>query len=162
MRTIILPGYSLKNKDWAEEVARELSTNGLQSTVHEWKHWTSGSFSLIFEVNKLLGKIGNGKINILAKSIGTRVFVKLLDKIPSQINKVILCGIPTKENGVYQILQTFPADNIVVFQNTKDPLASFSEIKKIFDKINPKIKVVEKDRSDHSYPYPKDFIKFLS
>jgi len=96
MQTIILPGYSLHNKGWAEEIAKALSVSGFELTVHNWKHWGSCSFSESYEVNKLIEEIGDG-----------------------------------------------------------------SEIKSMFNKINLEIKVVEKDRPGHSYPYPKDFLKFL-
>lgn len=128
MKTIVLPGYSLRNKDWALEIAR-------------------------------------GRVNVIAKSVGTMVAMHLLAEIPEQINKIILCGIPSvseeRKNLFAAYLADFPAKEIIVFQNTKDPLASFEEVKDFMKDVNPKIKVIEKNRSDHNYPYFEDFNDFL-
>ena len=166
MKTIILPGYSLHNKDWALEIKKELEL-GHNVLVHEWRHWSSGSFSLVKEIDAIIKKFGEEKINIIAKSVGTRVAMYLIAKIPNQINKVILCGIPTRGESetakkTYASGLSLPSPSqVIVFQNTNDPFASFATIEKFIHSINPKIKVIEKPRSDHHYPYPEDFQKFL-
>ena len=53
-------------------------------------------------------------------------------------------------------------ENIIVFQNSHDPFATYEEVKKFMVKVDPKIKVVEKERTDHNYPYFEDFQLFLS
>lgn len=169
MRTIILPGYSPHNKEWAYEVKDNLDL-GHEVLVHEWKHWGSPSlsFSLRNEVESILGKIkGDNKINIIAKSVGTRVVMYLTPEISKQIKKVILCGIPTRGKSESAIkiytngLSHLSPTQVICFQNTKDPFARFSEIEKFIHSINPKIKMIEKPRSDHHYPYAADFQKFL-
>jgi len=167
MRTIILPGYSLSNREWAEEIAKRLPAK-----IHIWKHWETGEqkdFSLQNEVQKVLSEIGDSNVNIIAKSIGTLVAVTLLDKIAPQIQKIILCGIPTafiKDNRLedksYLLLKDFPSENVLIIQNKKDPLATYNQIKEMFSKINPKIKVIEGNRENHSYPFYSDFESFLS
>ena len=157
MKTIILPGYSLHNKDWAEEMA---------GTVHYWRHWkTGGSFSLRYELEKILTEIGKNKVNIIAKSVGTGVLMHLLPKIKNQVEKIILCGIPTVSDENKRLFTTslsaFPVENVVCFQNTKDPFATFKEVDKFMREVNKKIRVIEKPRSDHNYPYFEDFEKFL-
>lgn len=171
MKTIILPGYSLSNREWAEEVKKKLGDKN-KAFVHEWKHWVTGEqkdFSVENEGKKILSEVENGNVNIIAKSIGTLVAVTLLDKIASQINKLILCGIPNafiKDNKLddksYFGLKKISSDKVTVFQNQKDPVASYEEIKEMFSKIDPQIKVIKKDREDHSYPYYSDFEKILS
>ena len=42
MKTIILPGYSLRNKEWAYEVKDNLDLEH-EVIVHEWEHWPSTS-----------------------------------------------------------------------------------------------------------------------
>lgn len=75
MKTIILPGYSLKNKDWAETIAKEMKL-GHKILVHNWKHWTKGgSLSQKYEVEKILVEIGNDDVNIIAKSVGTLIAI---------------------------------------------------------------------------------------
>lgn len=166
MKTVILPGYSPHNRQWAVDIKKDLNL-GHEVLVHEWKHWSGkGSLSVSYEVGKILEKLGNGKVNVIAKSVGTRIALQLVAKIPGQINKVILCGIPTKgESEVakknYASLGGLSPTRVIVFQNTKDPFANYKIIKKFVGSINPKIKVIEKPRSDHHYPYSGAFQKFL-
>ncbi len=167
MKTIILPGYSPHNRDWAIELKKDMDL-GHEILMHEWRHWRQGSFSVPREIKSILIKVGKEKINLIAKSVGTRVAMHLVAKIPGQINKVILCGIPTKgeSNTAKQTysegLASLSPTQVIVFQNTKDPFANYKDIEKFIHSINPKIKVVEKSRSDHNYPFSEDFEKFLT
>ena len=161
MLTIILPGYSERNKEWGEKTAKDLNAK-----LHYWKHWDNSlSQSLRNELPKILEEIGNNDVNILAKSDGTMVTMHVLAEIPEQINKIILCGIPSVSNERLNLfkdsLTDFPTGDIIVFQNEKDPLGSFEEVKNFMSKVNPKIKVVKMPRSDHHYPYPEEFRRFL-
>ncbi len=159
VRTIILPGFSVSNREWAYDLKEKLGDMSI--IVHEWRHWQEGgSLALYYELDKILKKVAKEKINILAKSVGTRVAMNLIQKIPKQINKVILCGIPSLSEA-YNYLSNFPARKVIVFQNTKDPLGNFSEVEEFIHRINKDIKVVEMPRNDHSYPYPSEFSKFL-
>lgn len=173
METIILPGYSLRNKEWAESIGErlKLKTNNTlrdksETIIHHWKHWTEGSMSVKYEVEKILEEAGADDLNIIAKSVGTMIAMHLLAEIPKQIQKVILCGIPSvgeeRRSLFKKVLAGFPAKKIIVFQNEKDPLGSYEEVKKFMAKVNPKIKVIKMPRSDHHYPYPEEFRKFLS
>ncbi len=167
MKTLILPGYSLSNRPWAEEVKKTVD----DSSVHEWKHWITGEqkdFSVKSEVAKVLNEIGESRVNIIAKSIGTLVAATLVKEIAHQLNKVILCGVPNAfledndlEDKPYFNLKSLNPENILVIQNDKDPLASYNEVKEMFSKINPKIKIIKKDRGDHNYSYYSDFKSFL-
>lgn len=164
MKTIILPGFSLHNKDWAEEVASFL---GKDTVVHNWLHWKTDSLSLSLrkELESIVKEIDSGVINIIAKSVGTMVTMRLLLLIPAKIEKIILCGIPSVSEERKKLFTTplpdFNPKNIIVFQNTKDPFASYEEVKKFMKDINSKIQVIEKERSDHNYPYFKDFKNYL-
>lgn len=166
MLTIILPGYSLKNKDWAESIANEMEL-GHKVLVHNWKHWTKGgSLSQKFEVEKILAEIGKDDVNIVAKSVGTLIAMLVLLKVSGNVNKIILCGIPSissQRKDVFKIaLKDFPKNRIVCFQNAKDPFVSYKEVVKFMREVDPKILVIEKPRSDHHYPYPEEFVKFLT
>lgn len=171
MKTVILPGVSIRNREWAEEIQDKLTANGLQTTVHEWEHWKTGEKEKFFakeDIEAALGEIGGERVNIIAKSYGTYIAIEVLAKIKNQINKLILCGIPLgflSENKLgddkYKNLASFPADKIMCMQNEGDPVASYKQIKEFVGKINSEIKVVKKDREDHHYPYPEDFIGFL-
>lgn len=171
MKTIILPGYSEHNREWAYEIKKEMGLD--EVVVHEWGHWVQGSFSLEKELERVIEEISkireirDGKINIIAKSVGTSVAMYLLQEVSKQINKLVLCGIPI--NGFSEerkelfrtSLPRFNAEKMIVFQNSKDNLGSFAKVERFVHSIDPKIKVVEKPRSDHHYPYPEDFREFL-
>lgn len=166
MKVIILPGYSPRNKEWAYEIKEELEPNH-EVIVHEWKHWREGSFSLKGELNAIGKKIAKDKVGIIAKSVGTRVCMNLIPQSNDLIEKIILCGIPVKGDSktakdIYSFgLSNMDSSKVVVFQNTKDPFADFNEIRKFIGSINKNIKVIEKPRRDHHYPYSDDFIGYL-
>lgn len=161
MKTLILPGFSLGNKKWAEELDIP------EKVVWNWAHWESGiesDFDENKEALKVKTQFENDSVNILAKSIGTFVLMKLLN-LGFTPAKFILCGVPLKvikEKGVEQDYQIL-SKNIpeLVIQNTQDPLGSFTEVSEFIGGINPKITVISKEADNHSYPYPDEFNKFL-
>ena len=58
IKTIILPGLSPHNKDWADDTAGQLTSNRFLSIVHNWRHWSKGgSLNLNYEIRELLKKI---------------------------------------------------------------------------------------------------------
>lgn len=166
MKAIILPGYSESNKQWVLSLIKEMDIRH-KVLVHEWRHWTSGGFSLNYELGELEKEAGDDEISILAKSVGTSVAMNLLAK-GIHVNKLILCGIPfrgfqdERKKLFKDNLTDFPTENVIVFQNSKDPLGNFSVVERFIHSINPEIKVVEKEAGNHHYPYSKDFQEFLS
>ena len=160
MITLILPGYSAKNKVWTEEVAKRLNISGEIRPIY-WDHWTEPN--KIFKPKakaRILSDISRNKIvNIIAKSVGTLVASYIVEKIPMQIGKVVLCGIPIKslsEEDIKQVSKIFP-EKSTVFQNDNDPLGSSEEVKKLF----PNFKVIEKSSDTHDYPYFEEFNNYL-
>lgn len=166
MKTIILPGFSPGNKDWAEEIKSQLNLSH-PVLVHYWKHWETGTsnLSVKYEVSEIIKEIGKEDVNILAKSVGTMVSMHLLDKLKGQVKKIVFCGVPSVSEQRLKLykkaLSGFPSEKIVCYQNEKDPWANFSEVKTFLGKINPKIRVIKKERKDHHYPYPEDFQNFI-
>ena len=167
MRTIILPGYSPGNKDWAYDIQRKLQIDQV-ILVHEWGHWKEGgSFSLPREAQEIIDEIEGDKVNIIAKSVGTRITMHLIPKMVNQIEKVILCGIPTKFQSykpkeLYtKGIKLLSPNDVLVIQNTNDPFSNFLTVNEVVKEINPKIKVIEGNVSGHNYPYIEEFQKFL-
>lgn len=169
MRTIFLPGFSVSNKEWAEEVKVEIGDKtGIE--IHQWPHWQTGEAKpgwIDGQVDKILEDIGNQKVNILAKSIGTLVAVRMLNKNTEIADKVLLCGVPLAafqegDEASYDILGRLPAEKVLVIQNENDNVGSFEKVKRMFEKINPKIRVIARIRDDHHYPYSSDFGQFLT
>lgn len=168
MVTFILPGGSAHNKEWAETTAGQLKLDHEIRPVF-WSHWDDPSkvFDPKEKVRLIVDVARQNQINLIAKSIGTLVASYIIEKVPDRIQNVIFCGIPLNDinesdKEVYRkVLSDFPADKIIVFQNMDDPHASFDQVKDFLIKINPEIKVTEKDRSDHEYPYYQEFSEFL-
>lgn len=139
MQVLVIPGYSISNKEWAKTTAQKLG-----GQTFEWTHWTNpnSKFDPQNEAQKIIKIIGDTKINLVVKSIGTYVLMLALDKI--KINKLIICGIcindlNEKELESYKILKDFDYKKVIVFQNSDDKHGSFNEVKSFLASINPHI-----------------------
>ena len=159
--TYILPGYSPRNKDWAEEVAKNLKVEGQVRPVF-WEHWTDPEYKFRpKEKADLLARHAKGEsINIVAKSIGTLVASYIIDLVPNKINKAIFCGIPvndigTKDTDFIKAQIKNLGDKIVIYQNENDPHGAFGQVKDFG-------KVYLKAGSDHDYPYYEEFDSYLT
>lgn len=166
MKTIVLPGFSEHNREWAEEIKAKVKLNHLIEVIY-WEHWSKGGgLKLAREKKKILDLVGEDKLNLIAKSVGTRVTMAILPLLQNQIEKIILCGIPSisvdYKEAAKKAFADFPSSKVICFQNTKDPFARFAEVKVFMKDVNPNIQVVEKPRKDHNYPYFEDMERFLS
>lgn len=167
MKTIVIPGYSTKNKEWAYEVKKELHDFDIE--VYEWKHWSNAAvkFSARDEAKNIKNMVGEERIDIIAKSIGTLAISLAISKEKLNVNKIIFCGIPVNdisddEKGEYRILSDLPSGKIVVFQNSEDEHGSFEELRRFLSQINPNIEIKETPGRTHDYPYYEDFKNFLN
>jgi predicted alpha/beta hydrolase family esterase len=167
MRTIILPGFSIKNREWAEEIKKNLDVT-FPTTVYYWKHWETNKTENDWINQEAQRVLINTQevVNIIAKSIGTVVAMVVLKLKPDSVNKIILCGVPIRDflkgdEKYYEILTGFPSEKFICFQNKEDKHGSYKEVKKFLLSINQKLDIVSKPRSDHEYPYAKDFMDFL-
>lgn len=169
IHTLILPGFSLKNKDWSEDVQRHLNL-GKNSEVIYWRHWQTGNnsdFHLDYESQQISHKVLNKNYNILAKSVGTLVAMKVIRHSPTLLNKLILCGIPINDLNDedfedYKILHEVNKYKVTVFQNSTDPHGSYEQLKQFLGKIDENFKIIEKPRDDHDYPYFEDFVRIIN
>lgn len=166
MTTLILPGFSASNKEWAEEVAKGLMLDGQIRPIF-WDHWTEPekTFNPKLKAELLIRHSKGEKLNLIGKSVGTLVASYIVKEIPGQINKVILCGIPSTSDKRFEFYKEsfgkLPPEKIICFQNENDPLGSLDDVKEFMKRVNPKIKVVSMPRSDHDYPFYEDFNTFL-
>ncbi|MFH1970820.1 MAG: alpha/beta hydrolase [Patescibacteria group bacterium] len=165
MKTIILPGFSAHNKEWTDDLKKNLKLSH-QIEIIDWEHWKSGGgLKLKKEMEKIDRIVEKDKFNIIAKSVGTMVALRAIDKYKKQVNKVILCGIPSisdKRMDIFKsLIKDFDHNNIICFQNSFDPFVSFKDLKSKIHKINSKITVSEKSAKNHDYYYFEDFQKFL-
>lgn len=164
MQTIILPGFTLKNLKWVDEVSNNLEVEGIIRPIH-WDHWKdeSNKFDAKEKAIVIARHARGEKINIIAKSIGTLVASLIIQKIPDQIDKVIFCGIPINDLSEDDALQIKKAigltkDRIVVYQNSNDPHGSFQQIKGFELEFN----LIEKPSYNHDYPYFEEFNDYLT
>lgn len=165
MKTIILPGFSPQNRDWANEVKDSLKS---EAYIHEWKHWETGEnkdFDLQKESRKVIELIGDNEIKIIAKSIGTLIAAGILPEIHNKLEKLILCGIPVNdlsedELKAYDNLTILDPNKIIVIQNKDDNHGTLAQVQELLRNLN--IEIREKPRDDHHYPYYEDFKKILS
>lgn len=163
--TFILPGGSVKNRQWLEETAEELMVDGYIRPIY-WEHWIDPDDKFDKpEKAYLIVKHAKGEpINIIAKSIGSLVTAFVIQKISNQINKVIICGFPLTDvndsdrDFIIKSLAGLKPEKLIVFQNSDDPHGSFKEIRSL---LPDSIKMISKVRSDHEYPYYSDFNDFL-
>ncbi len=166
--TFILPGYSPRNREWAEEVAKSLKISGEVRPIF-WDHWTDPIQTLRpKEKAELIVRLASkkGQINIIAKSVGTLIAAYIARAIPDRIEKVVLCGVPStslmRQKIFGDAFSNFPPEKIIVYQNDGDPFKKPDEIKTFFSKINTNIKVIAKPRRDHNYPYYEEFNAYLT
>lgn len=163
----ILPGFSIKNKDWAENTKKELEPR-LSTEVIYWKHWVTGKPEqdwLHKEALKIKDQVGESSVSIIAKSIGTAISSILLSQ-NTNIDKLVLCGIPINDllpdtANFYQSLKNFSPSKFLAFQNTNDPHGTSAQIRTFLNSLNPSLRLIEKQSADHEYPYASDFLEFL-
>lgn len=164
MQTLILPGYSEHNKNWVDDVAKNLKSVHIIRPFY-WMHWTDSTskFNSSEKAELIIKHIKEDKINIIAKSIGTLVASKIINQISNKIEKIIFCGIPLTSlseddlNIIKSAIQIID-NKFIGFQNISDPHGSFDEVK---SHLGSGI-ILPKDRSDHEYPYFDEFNKFLT
>ena len=168
MITLILPGFSPHNRQWADDVAKHLRAKNKDALPHYWEHWSTGkNYSLVKEIAAILEEIDNKKINIIAKSVGVMTALFLILKIPERTGKVILCGIASvakeeRKDLLREALGHVSVKNILCIQNEKDKFVPFADAETFYHSVDPKLKVISKPRSDHHYPFFEDFLEFLA
>lgn len=157
---LVLPGFSIKNKEEAEAIASALSAKGEKVYVHNWRHWIENIEWNPQEELRLIRLNITEPFSIVAKSIGTYIAAgMLLQNVPG---KLILMGIPindlTKEElDVYFNLGKI--QNFSVIQNTQDPHGSAEQVRELLSGLN--YKLITKESTDHSYKYPTDVLTEL-
>lgn len=166
MRTLVLPGYSKHNKKWAYDITEKVHLDQLIE-VHEWRHWQEGTMDTEYEVEQVIEKVAGDSVNIIAKSIGTRVAMLVIPRAINSIRKLVLCGIPTKgtkeeiKNIYEKGLREMHSKDVLVIQNSEDPFAPYDTVKLLLEKIDPNIKIIRKEARNHEYPYFEEIEAFL-
>ncbi|HCR35733.1 hypothetical protein A2130_02940 [Candidatus Woesebacteria bacterium GWC2_33_12] len=86
MQTLILPGYSAKNKVWVDETAKNLKFDGIIRPFY-WAHWTDDTkkFDANEKANLIIKHLHGEKADIIAKDEGLEIANIIKSEIPDQI-----------------------------------------------------------------------------
>jgi len=89
MQMLILPGFSASNKEWVDQTAKNLKTDGIIRPFY-WMHWTDSDskFDPQEKAELIIKHIKGDKVNIIAKDEGLEVANILKSLIPDQILSV--------------------------------------------------------------------------
>ncbi len=160
MQTLILPGYSASNKDWVDETAKNLKVGGVVRPFY-WMHWTdeNSKFDVDEKTNLIIKHIKGDNINIISKSAGNLIALKLVTMIPDQIKKIVLCGLAINDakSEDLEFIKMICQNNknkITIIQNSNDPHGTYEQIKDFGNVIN-------KESDTHDYFYFEEINKFL-
>lgn len=160
MQTLILPGYSPSNKEWVDNVAKNLDIKDIIRPFY-WMHWSDElqKFNAQEKADLIVKHIRGDKVNIIAKSLGTLVACLVYKAIPNQIEKMVLNGIPLRDisKDETEVIKSVTMSNrykVVIFQNRNDPHGTFEEVKFFGN-------VVVTERDDHDYPFFDKFQGFI-
>jgi len=132
MNALILPGNSLRHREWGKDLA--VAVTPLFGTVHmhEYRHWDTGEpeADTDYELEQLQKLTALGGYVIIAKSIGTVIAAIGIERGVLTPTHCLFMGIPL--NVVDQLKLDF-ADMMknlpsTVIQNTSDPYGSFADV----------------------------------
>lgn len=86
MQTLILPGISKEDKDWVDETAKNLKSDGIIRPFY-WMHWTdeSQSFDPQEKADLIIKHLRGEKANIIAKNEGLEIANIIKSLIPEQV-----------------------------------------------------------------------------
>lgn len=161
MKIFLLPGQSIQNKEWIEEVEVEFKKEFPNTEVIYYEHWSLGEkqANIDLEVERLVEKINNcdGEYIVFAKSIGTLIFlnsVKHLKKKPKGILMVGFSYYLAKRLG-YDVKELINSVDfrIDMYQKEFDTAGKYEEIKQFSNEyvsVN-KYECVGEVNNDHHY-----------
>lgn len=157
MNALLLPGNSSRHSEWIECLKSAMAPLFQHTETQHYRHWKTGEekADIEYEIGVAQGKVEKLKpCVIIAKSIGTVIASKGTADGALHPTKLILLGVPVN-GGVSkdlfsQWLQKIDAQ-IVIAQNSNDPLGSYSEVRAAFEINNGKISFVELPGETHDY-----------
>lgn len=162
MEIIILPGNSLKNKEWARKIKEAaFQIEGVTNVfTQEYDHWIFGGevMNLQKETEKLLKTIsGKEDYVLIAKSAGTLICVNTINHVKSKPREVILMGLPVqwaKDNNInIDVLFKSISFSPTVIQCKEDPITSAENARMFLEKMNllENVRFEEIPGNNHDY-----------
>ena len=161
MKIFLLPGQSIKNKEWIENVEREFKKEFSNTEVMYYEHWSLGKeqTDIDLEVERLVEKVNssNEEYIVFAKSIGTLVFLKSIKDLKKKPKGVLMVGF------CYYLMNRLGYDvndliknvdfRIDIYQKEFDTAGKYEEIKKFSNEYIDikKYECVGEENNDHHY-----------
>ena len=161
MQYIVLPGFSLRNKEWAYELQTEMQPRGYNFQVFEWYHWqtdNSADFSVENEVKRLREVVDIDDFTIVAKSIGTLITCAFITLESRYAEQYVFFGIPIHDITRQYERKFFESagpylSNLTVIQNEFDNHGSYTEVEQFLAEYAIAANMIKTAGSDHNYPY---------
>lgn len=159
MDLVLLPGNSISNREWIEEVKTALEPNFNTSQIIYYDHWRTGDelIDLDREVDKLV-KITKGLDNyiIFAKSAGCLLTLKGVYQGKINPEKCIFIGTPIlwgPEHGFNgeKWLKEYKVPTLFI-QKSNDPVITASDLHRLLNRLDiPNYQFQEISGDDHNY-----------
>ncbi len=170
---IVLPGNSVKNKNWGKLVIEHYAPRYDSSFMINYDHWESGEQNINFDVElqKLQAHIASlppdTKITLFTKSAGSLLGLIGIHSKIFKPARAVFFGIPLdlaadnyfKDSWAPLFELTVPA---IAFHNVEDPTASYEFTKSILELHNVAIKLIATKESDHWYGDVETYDKFIT
>ena len=163
----LLGGNSLKNMDWIKKASIEFKDKFQNQRILFYNHWSNPNTEMdIFTEAKKLANLGNSNSEyvVFAKSAGIITTLISIHDFGLKPKKCVFVGLPINIlNEInLELLAYIKELNIptVLFQNSEDPFASYSDVKELLIKSdNKNIELYEEEGNTHDY---NNFNKYLS
>lgn len=98
MKIFLLPGQSIKNKEWIEKVEDRVKEMFSNSKIQYYKHWALGEkqTDIPFETEKFVKLVNEYEEDyvVFAKSIGSLIFLNSLKSLKRKPKAVLILGFP--------------------------------------------------------------------
>jgi len=135
MKAIFLPGNSIRNKEWVEELEKNLRGIFDKTEIQYYKHWKSEKekVDVEHEVSVLMNNLSDSKeCIIIAKSVGTYIAMDAVKK-GIKPRKVIFLGFPYRwfiENNLEKEAEKINLIKVPILflQNSEDPFCSYEKL----------------------------------
>jgi predicted alpha/beta hydrolase family esterase len=172
MKIFLLPGQSIKNREWIEEVEKEFKKEFSNTEIIYYTHWNTGkeNTDVDVEVGRFVDSVNgyDGEYIVFAKSIGCLIFLKSIEMLKRKPKGVLMVGMAYKMGMMmgydFKKLGEDIDFNINIYQKKLDPAGSVEEVREISTKyINvQEYEVNDEPNDNHHYAnlqYILDLIK---
>jgi hypothetical protein len=158
---IVLPGNSVRNKEWGERVLSHYADYFDSLYLQEYDHWeTGGDMSMVTEEQKLLTHIAtlekDTQIFVLAKSAGSILCLATAQAGVFVPVHSAFFGMPLEWaitdvfGGNWGALESYTIPT-VAFHNRHDPTATYQYTKSVLEERARGISLVTTEGADHNY-----------